>query len=250
MSKKALGAVLLHGFTGMPIGLGNLAHHVERLGLPYRAPTLRGHGMASPNALADVKWTDWVEDAVQAMEEVLEETEKVTLIGHSMGGMIGIILAAENQWPIDSIIVAGTSTRVKTPFAPGDPLHFLAPLMLRLRKKGNMYPKYTDPECIRLDTGYTWLPTIAVLQLYDIVKETRKRLPELTVPTLILHSKKDSICCPEAAQLMYDTISTPADQKQLIWFEKTEHVMFLDCEAEAVNQAVVEYLQGRLKQNQ
>lgn len=249
MSKKPLGAVLLHGFSGMPSGLGDLAHHVEGLGLPYRAPTLRGHGMDSPKALLGVKWTDWVEDAVQAMEKVIEETKKVTLIGHSLGGMIAIFLAAENKWPIDSVINAGGSTKGNSPYAPGGPLNFLAPVVPIFMKNFVMKPVYADPKCVRVDTGYPWVPTIAWRQVFDIMKVIHKRLPEVTVPTLILHSKKDSANLPEGAQLMYDTISTSADQKQLVWFEKTEHVMFLDCEAEAVNQAVVEFLQGRLKQN-
>ena len=81
------------------------------------------------------------------------------------------------------------------------------------------------------------------------MKETHRRLPKVTLPTLILHSKNDSVNAPEGAQILYDSISTPNDQKQLVWFEKTEHVMFLDCEEEEVNRTVVGYLQKRLAQN-
>jgi carboxylesterase len=250
MTKKPLGALLLHGFSGIPIGLGNLAHHIETLGLPYRAPTLRGHGMDTPNALLGVKWTDWIEDAEGAMSELLEETDKVTIIGHSMGGMIALFLAAEHKEKIDSIIDAAGSTKGNSPFAPGEPLNFLAPLIPIIKKKYEMPPLFADPECTRTDTGYAWVPTITWVQVFDLMKETHKRLPKVTVPTLILHSKNDSMNTPEGAQILFDSIATPTDQKRLIWFEKTEHVMFLDCEEEEVNRAVVEYLQGRIALNQ
>ena len=246
MSKKSLGALLLHGFSGMPIGLGELANHIEKLGLPYRAPTLRGHGANTPNALLGVKWTDWISDAEKAMSEVLEETEKVTIIGHSMGGMIALILAAKYSNKIDSIIVAGGSTKIVSPFGPGRPLNFLAPIVLRLKPKWDLKPVFTDPNYVRNDTGYEWVPTITFLQLFDLIKETQKRLPEVTVPTLILHSKKDSSNSPDGAWILYSSISTPSEKKSLVWFEKTEHVMFLDCEEEVIIKTVIEYIQGRI----
>ena len=103
----------------MPTGLGELANQIEKLGLPYRAPTLRGHGANTPNALLGVRWTDWIADAEKEMSELLGETEKVTIIGHSMGGMIALILAAKYSNKIDSIIVAGGSTKIVSPFGPG-----------------------------------------------------------------------------------------------------------------------------------
>jgi carboxylesterase len=249
MTKKPLGALLLHGFSGKPNGLGNLAQHIETLGLPYRAPTLRGHGMDSPNALLDVVWTDWIADAEGAMLELLEETEKVTIIGHSTGGIIALFLAAEHPEKIDSIIDAAGSTKGNSPLAPGEPLNFLARLIPIVKKKYDMPPLFADPSYARTDTGYAWVPTIVWLQVFDLMEETHKRLPKVSVPTLILHSKIDSVNAPEGAQIVYDSIATPTDQKQLVWFEKTEHVMFLDCEEEAVNRTVVEFLQKRLAHN-
>jgi carboxylesterase len=250
MTKKPLGALLLHGFSAKPNSFGNLAQHIETLGLPYRAPTLRGHGKDSPNALLDVVWTDWIADAEGAMAALLEETEKVTIIGHSMGGMIALFLAAEHPEKIDSIIDTAGSTKGNSPFAPGEPLNFLAELIPIVKKKYETPPVFADPDYIRTDTGYAWIPTIAWRQVFEVIKETHKRLPQVTVPTLILHSKKDTVNAPQGAQIVYDSISTPSEQKQLVWFEKTEHAMFLDCEEEAVNRTVVEFLQERIAHNQ
>jgi len=250
MAKQPLGAVLIHGFSSTPKGLGNLAHQIEQLGLPYRAPTLRGHGLDSPDALKGVRWRDWITDAEQAIADILEETEKVSVIGHSLGGMIATFLAIENKVPLDSIIVTGGATVSNSPVAPGRPLHFLAPLVPLFQKRFAMNPEFADPALIRLDISYPWVPTGAWLPVMDLIKEIRKRMPEVTVPTLILHGKKDPANLAAGAQMLYDSISTPAAQKQLIWFEKTKHSMFLDCEAEEVIQAVVDYLKGRLKQNQ
>jgi carboxylesterase len=79
------------------------------------------------------------------------------------------------------------------------------------------------------------------------MKVTTKRLPEVNTPILILHSKNDSINSPEGAKFIYNSISTPKDQKQIVWFEKTEHDMFLDCEREEIARIVIENVKERIK---
>jgi carboxylesterase len=50
---------------------------------------------------------------------------------------------------------------------------------------------------------------------------------------------------PDSAHIIYDRISTPPDQKRIVWFEMTEHEMFRDCEREATIETVVDYVRER-----
>jgi carboxylesterase len=176
----------------------------------------------------------------------LTEVEKAIIIGHSMGGLVTLNLAAEHAYPIDSIVVAATALRLTTPFAQGRPLHFLAPLVARVMKKQNLAPVYADPELAQYDTNYPWVPTDAAISLFKFGKATHPRLPEIDLPALIIQSRNDSTVLPETADIIYNGISTPAEQKRVVWFEKTEHEMFRDCEREAAIQAVADYVQERI----
>jgi carboxylesterase len=51
---------------------------------------------------------------------------------------------------------------------------------------------------------------------------------------------------PESAKIVYNGISTPVDQKRIVWFKETEHEMFRDCEREAAIEAVVDYVRERV----
>ena len=135
MPKNPFGVLILHGITGTPENVRNVAPPLEALGLLCSLPTLRGHGAETAEALRHVTWQEWMEDAENALFELLNETEKVIVIGHSMGGWIALNLAVDHKDKIDSLIVAGASTKVVSPLAPGRPLHFLFPLMLKLFKK-------------------------------------------------------------------------------------------------------------------
>lgn len=249
MFRNPLGALIIHGFSGTPGCFGNLTGQIKSLGLPYRAPILSGHGEKTPDALKGVNWQEWILDCERAMLEVLTEAEKVVIIGHSMGGCIGLNLAADHREHIDSLIVAGGSPVTVSPFGPGRPLHFLAPIFLKTKKQWVTTPIFTDPEYARYDTRYAWVPVEAFFPLFDLIKVTRKRLPEVNIPILILHSKNDTTNSPEGVDVLINNISTPKDQKQLVWFERTEHEMFLDCEQEDVIRTVVEYIQNRIKCN-
>jgi carboxylesterase len=249
MSKKPLGAVLIHGFPGRPEVFGKLTGQIDSLRLPYRAPTLKGHGAQTPDALKGVHWREWIADGEKAMFEVLSEAEKVIIIGHSMGGWIGLNLAAAHGDKIDSLIVAGSSTLTVSPFGPGRPLHFLVPLVLKVKKKWDNTPTFAGPDHIPYDSPYKWVPTEAFIPVFEVLKAAQKRSPEVKVPILILQSKKDTTNSPEGAKVLYDSISTPVDLKQLVWFERTDHIMFLDCEQEAVNRTIVEYIRERMNRS-
>ncbi len=247
MSKKPYGVLLVHGFSGTPDGFSGLASHLETLSLPYQLPILRGHGAETPKALIGISWTEWQADGEKALLDILTEVEKVIVIGHSMGGWIALNLAVDHREKIDSIIIAGASTRSVSPLGPGRPLHFLVPIIVKLIKKWDWPPVYADPEQAQYCTAYEWIPTVSFIQVFDFMKVTQERLPEVNIPILIMHSKNDSANSPGGAKILYNSISTPKDQKQLVWFEKTEHDMFLDCEREEVNRTVVEYVKERIK---
>jgi carboxylesterase len=209
-------------------------------------PTLRGHGAASPDALRGVVWQDWVADAEAALQDLLTQVQRVIIVGHSMGGLVTLTLAAEHAEVIDSIVVAAAAVQLASPLAPGRPLHFLAPLVARLRGTLDMPPTYADPELAQHDTNYPWVPADATLSFLEFGKITRLRLPEVRVPALIIQSRNDSTVAPESATIIYEGISTPREQKRLVWFDETEHEMFRDCQRDAAVETVVDWVEERM----
>jgi carboxylesterase len=245
MSKKPYGVLIVHGFTSSLDCVNGLEPPIRALGLPTRMPVLRGHCAESPDALCGVTWPEWVADAEAALEDLLTEAERAIVFGHSMGGLVALTLVADHPEVVDSMAVAAAAIQLTSPLAPGRPLHFLAPLVVRLLKKVDMPPVYADPVLAQYDTNYAWAPADAVGSLMEFAEVTRRRLPEVRVPTLIMHSRKDTTIDPESAEIIYREISTPPDQKRIVWFEVTEHEMFRDCEREATIGTVVDYVRER-----
>lgn len=246
MTKKPFGVLVLHGFSGKAVGLHRIPPPLEDLGLPCLVPTLRGHNENSPEALIGIHWSEWVEDGKKALDQLLAEVEKVIILGHSMGGWIALHLGIDHNEKIDSVIIAAASTRPVSPLGPGGRLNFIAPLFVKLKKRWDMPPVFADPEFFTVGQGYEWVPTETWLNVFDFMRATEKRLPELTVPILIMHSKNDSSNSPQGVKILDEKISTSKDQKRIIWYEKTEHDMFNDCERDAIINDVVDYVKERI----
>jgi carboxylesterase len=245
MAKQPFGALIVHGFSSSLDCVRGLEPPLQALGIPTRMPTLAGHGAESPEALRGVVWQDWVADGEAALQDLLTEAQQVIVFGHSMGGLVTLTLAAEHAEVIDSIVVAAAAVQLVSPLAPGRPLHFLAPLVARLLPRIGMSPRYADPELARFDTNYPWTPSDATLSFLEFSRITHQRLPEVPVPTLIMQSHNDSTVVPESADMIYQNISTPPDQKHIVWFERTEHEMFRDCECGAAIETVVDWVRKR-----
>ncbi len=247
MSKKPIGVLLIHGWTASPKHVERIAPPLEAMGLSCVLPTLSGHGADSPEALRHITWHDWLKDAKTALFQQAEQSEKVIVVGHSLGGMLALNLAADHPEIIDSIVVAAATPLVSSPFGPSRPYNFLVPLITLLYKNWNLSPDYAEKSLEQFHTAYPWTPTTSIATLFDCFKETRRRLPQVTVPILIMQSRKDTTNSPEGVQILLDNIKTPQDQKRVVWFEKTNHEMFLDCEWQATVACVADFVKERIR---
>lgn len=242
-----LGCLILHGLTSSLDCVNGLVPYMERNGIPYRMPVLRGH-MTRPEDLVGVTWRDWYTDALAALLDLCQEVDKAVVVGLSMGGVIALHLGIERTDKVDSVVTVAAALRLANPLAHGNALAFLQPVVKRLVKYIPMIPDYADPSLARYNTNYTRCPTDAALSLMDYGVIIEKRLPELRVPILILQAKRDPVVKPAVAQLIYDRVSS--HDKRLLWFEKSKHEMMRDVEREDVFRAIEAFVLERKRINE
>jgi carboxylesterase len=242
MSKKPYGVLILQGFPTTLDCVRPVEPPIKALGLPIRMPLLRGLGAESPEALRAVTWHDWLADAESALADLLTESEKAIIIGYSMGGALAIMLAADYGEKLDCVILVAADVQMLSPFAPGRPFNFMAPLLGLVLKKWDFPP---DPSGL-YQGNYAWAPFSAVLTVLDLSKSARTQLSKVKTPSLLIQSHKDELVAPENMDILYQGISTPAEQKIIVWFEKTGHDMFRDCEQDAIIGVIMNYVKERI----
>lgn len=244
--RSPVGLLLLHGFSGSTVSFSALEPALAQLGLLVQMPLLRGHGCDSPQALSGVTWSDWLKDASTALAELRGRAGSVIVLGHSMGALLALLLAAEQLEGIDSLVLAATPIQLASLLAPGRPLEVLTPLLGRLLRRWPLPRDYADPALAASDTGYPWVPMEALLSFLQLSVVVRRRLVEVHQPVLILHSRADRVVTPAAAGLLASGLGTPKDQVRIAWFERSGHELFLDCEQDAVIATVLQFVHERI----
>jgi carboxylesterase len=244
-ARAPLGVLILHGFSAGLATVAPLGSALEALGVPVRVPLLRGHGAESPESLRGVGWRDWVADGSAALDDLLALARRAVVVGHSMGALVALVLAAGRPGEVDSLCLAGAALELDLPVAPGRPFAFAMPLIERIFRDQKLHPDLRDPAFAHGNPNYPWVPTRAVMELFDLVREARRRLGEVRAPALILHGRRDGTAAPEGARAIIDGISTPAAEKRIAWFDRTGHQMFLGVESEAVIATILAWVRER-----
>ena len=245
-ARRSFGALVLHGFTATLDSVHALCASLGDLGIPVSVPLLAGHGASSPEALRGVKWEAWLADAEQALLKLSQEAERIIVIGHSMGALLSLNLALRYPVMIDSLVLAATAIKLVSPFAPGRPLHFAAPLVSRIIPDWELTTIFAGSHYVNCMPHYTWVPTDAILSCFELIKHSSALLDQVTLPVLILHCRQEGTVHPDSAVIVYNKIATESDAKSIVWLEHSGHQIFCDCEREKAVKAVIDYITYRI----
>jgi carboxylesterase len=90
------GFLLIHGLTGTPIELRYISNGLARAGFTVSVPQLAGH-CGTLEDLKATKWQDWYQSAEDALVELRKTCDLVIVGGLSMGAVLALRLAAEQQ---------------------------------------------------------------------------------------------------------------------------------------------------------
>ncbi len=238
-TQSSLGCLLLHGFTSSLATVEGLVPYLEERGLPYRLPTLRGHG-TTPAALHGVTWRDWYADADRALDGLLGECERAVVVGLSMGGLVALHLAAERPERLAGVVAVAPAMRLA-----GNLLDQLRVFLRAVR--GGMQPvdarnAYEDASLAAASTNYPQAPARVILSFGQYGRFVRRLLPRITIPLLLIYTPRDRVVRPETARTIFDAVGTPPERKRLLAFDQCGHEMLLDRQREAVFAAIMQFI--------
>ena len=228
-----IGVLLLHGFTSHTDTVSGLLPHLEEAGIPYEMPWLRGHG-SHWSDLRGVTARDWYTDAERALVTLAGRVDRVVVVGLSMGGLVGLELAMRHPELIAGLCTVAAALR----FA--DPLSGLTPLLERVIGSWPSPDGFNDPALASRSRNYKRFPTAAFGELLRYAQHIEGRLSEVHVPLSVLHSKKDRVIAPVAANTIYEKVSSL--HRDITWYEASGHEMLQDLEADRVLGDIMDFV--------
>ncbi len=235
---QQLGVLILHGFLGGAASLQHVASAVGELGYPVVKPVLRGHGALTPDALRGVTWQDWADDAGSALKQVLAQpgVARVVVVGHSLGGLLALQLAAHYPAQVDSLVLAAPALAFR---------HWLTrlPVVYRFLARGLHRWQWQDAAAQAEEPdSYTWTPMTALVALLECSRATRPVLPGVSAPACLFLGGRDQIV---ASSLVARFMLQTPEAVETTWYPTAGHRLYYGATGAEMLAATLTWLQTR-----
>lgn len=233
---NSIGCLLIHGFTGAPTEMRPLGDFLAEKGYSVLGIRLSGHG----TKMADIQrshWQDWAGSVLDGWHLLQSSTDKIILMGLSMGGVLALYHAS--FLPVQGVVSMSTPYQLEP-----DPKLALLPFLTRIIphiSKGKS--DWHDPGAAKGHISYEKYPTRAIVQLTHLLQAMRISLPKVTVPALLMHAKGDLSVDPENMRRIYRELGTAEENKEMVWLENSGHVVTRDHEKMTVFNNVHNFVQ-------
>ncbi len=178
------GVLTCHGFTGTPYEMRELAVLLAENGCRVTNVKLAGHA-ENEDVLAATRWPDWWNSLRVAYQALADECDRVVLCGMSMGGVLGLHLAA--HYPLAGAVI------MAAPLFLDDPKLKFMPILKHVRR---IQPKgesdIQDPEARANHPHCGGTPLACVESLMQMLRHVDEDLPEVRCPLQLIYSRKDA----------------------------------------------------------
>lgn len=193
-----------------------------------------GHGQSEGERMVVSDFHVFIRDVLQHVDNVQKDYPglPVFLLGHSMGGAIAILTAAERPGHfsgmvlISPLVLANPESATTFKVLAAKVLNLVLPNMslgpidasVLSRNKTEVDLYITDPLICRAG-----LKVCFGIQLLNAVSRVERALPKLTLPFLLLQGSADRLCDSKGAYLLME--SAKSQDKTLKIYEGAYHVL-------------------------
>lgn len=232
---KDLCIVFVHGLGGDLTAWDAERDFFHSEGVPSIAIDLRGHGFSDRSEDKDFyKMINFSKDIVEVMKK--EGFQKYTIVGHCFGGMVSMILEANYPKTAKNLILVDTGYKPpllidpirKNPFLIWM-LEILVKSLPNFKLDGhadfNKYINTPDFDLRRLASDILHVSIRSYLLISENLfgYDATKLLDKITIPTLVVEGKKDTVFPPEIAKKLNERIK----KSEIDYIDGANHILVI-----------------------
>jgi carboxylesterase len=245
------GCLILHGFHASPDEVAWLGDDLAQQGYRVLVPRLPGHG-SQLDDMRRMRWRDWYLHALDAYEILRQQCERVVVIGHSMGGLLAALIAAERPDSISGLVIAGSPLVLENVYlAYTHWISLLRPHMdLHNEEREQRINDIIRAERQARGEGddgrlsYRPWSTRALYEIYRLRQAAYEHLPQVSTRTLLLYGVGDTTAPADVMiPLAQGRLSAITPETYIL--QEGGHLMFQDVGRDEAFRAVREFV-GRI----
>ena len=214
-----VGALVLHGFTGNPGSMRELAEACVAAGFHVEMPRLAGHGTAMEDMIP-TRWADWSGDAEAAYERLAQRASRIVVLGLSMGGSLTLWVGSRHP-EIKGLVCVNPATQPQAP----EVLDMIKGMIdSGSEVMDGIGSDIADPDAH--ETAYPGTPLAALhsFQVDGLVPLSRG-YGDLRMPLLLFTSVQDHVVNPSDSDALVAAYGGPVEHVRL---ERSYHVATQD----------------------
>ena len=215
-----------------------LGERLAARGFAVEVPRLPGHGTHESD-MARTSYAQWLAAAGEAIDRLAAKSERVVVVGLSMGAALALDLAGSGRYAKLAGVVTinvqlldrqrlamklGPVIERVMPFAPA--------ALAGLRKDDIAKPGVSEH-------AYARVPTAAGNSFTRELPRIREAVRRITCPLLVIHSREDHSVSPENSKALVSLL--PPGQATELVLQRSYHVATLDYDLELIEANVVSF---------
>jgi carboxylesterase len=230
--------MLVHGFRGSPVSLRPLAELLAARGFAVELPRLPGHGTTWRDMLP-TRYDDWRAHVEASARAFARRTDRVFVVGLSMGGTLALDVASGTGVKIAGIVSINAQILDRTGIVVklGPYLEKILPVVPAA------VAGLTSNDIAKPDVGeqaYGWVPLAAGNSLLRALPRVRAQLARMPCPVLVMYSRNDHSVSPENSKALLGLIRGP-ELGELV-LERSYHVATLDYDQPLIEERVTAFV--------
>ncbi|MEA2069742.1 MAG: alpha/beta fold hydrolase [Asgard group archaeon] len=227
-----IGVLIVHGFSSTAQETQELGIYLnEEAGYSTFCVLLAGHG-TSPADLAQTTIIDWYKSLKEGYTLLRQYCQKIFVIGHSMGGTLSLLLAANEE--IDGIVCLCTPIKVE---------YFMQDYLYLVKDLLRYFPRRKE-EIELMDKNnlinYRVSSLRAVDNMLDLMEVAIEEIPKVTAPIFTITAGKDERVPLYNAQKILQLVQS--DIKRDYFAEHSIHTILFGEEKNLIMQKILDFL--------
>lgn len=223
------GALVIHGFTGSPHSVRNVAAALAEDGMSVELPLLPGHG-TTVEAMLDTSWDDWSAKVEATYKDLASRTDHMVVVGLSMGGTLAAWVAS--RFEVDALVVINAALKPQP-----EVTEFVEALLANGDSTMDAIGSDIKKEDA-IEVAYDRTPLEPLRSLGLAIDELQDRIGNIGARVLICRAAEDHVVPPDSAEHFASLLDTHVEWLEL---DDSYHVATLDNDAEAIETATVRF---------
>jgi carboxylesterase len=249
------GVLLFHGLSSNPQELQFLARGLHRAGYTVSVPLIAGYSFAGAGQALS-RQRQWADAALAEFDAMRARCDSVAVGGLCIGAVLALRVAALRGSQVEALLALSTTLHYDgwanpwyrrllplaacLPWVGGVGVRERAPYGVKdLRMRGWIAAQMLETGSS--DAGAACLKVRDLLEAKRLIADVRRRLPDITSPTLLLHAREDDAAAPRSAFEVALRVS--ARRVRCVLMTDSFHMLSIDHEKRQVLAELIDFLE-------